>query len=162
MPLARQMPSTAMGSALLVLAATLAPGTHAAPFIDNMAAPDTGQEERPLEKQHKMRGTIRYLGPSDACTKNRHAVDASASLAVGECRADAYRLTDRRGRVVDLVDLFLVTGDADAASDMHIPYGMIDMMVPELKDGGRGTVTYAVIQGAHDPVNVIRDFTPAR
>jgi hypothetical protein len=151
-----------MMSALLVLAVALAPGTRAAVPTSHAPAAGTVQEERPPEEQRKVRGTIRYIGPSDACTTERRAVDASASLAVGECRADAYRLTDRRGRVIELIDLFLVTSDADAASDMHIPFGMIDMMVPEMEDGGRGMVTYAVIPGADGPVNVIRDFAPAR
>lgn len=162
MRLAGPMLSSGMMSALLVLAVGLAPGTRAAASRSHAPPAGTVQEERPPEEQRKVRGTIRYLGPSDACTTERRAVDASASLAVGECRADAYCLTDRRGRAVDLIDLFLVTSDADAAADMHIPYGMIDMMVPELTNGGRGTATYAVLPGADGPVNVIRDFAPAR
>lgn len=162
MHLARTMLSTGVTLALLVLVAVLTPGTRAAASTSHASPAATGQEERPPEEQRKVRGTIRYLGPSDACTTDRQAVDASASLAVGECRAVAYRLTDRRGRVIELIDLFLVTSDADAASDMHIPFGMIDMMVPELEDGERGLVTYAVIPGADGPVNVIRDFAPAR
>ncbi|TFI56527.1 sel1 repeat family protein [Sphingomonas parva] len=111
-------------------------------------------------KLRTVRGVIVTVGPSDVCETDPDVVRASTRLAIGQCRAKLYRLTDRKGRTYDLTDLILYTNDEDAAIDEHIPLGLIDPAETWLSsDEGssvRGAVTFEVLIGAAGAFSIIR------
>lgn len=120
----------------------------------------------PAERRHTLNGAIQFVGFSDICSTESAAIEVIAGMAVGDCRATAYRLVDQRGRVFDLFDLVLFTSDTDAIVDMHIPFGMIDTSETELysDDGGavRGKVTFETVPASGGDLNIITSFKRGR
>lgn len=115
----------------------------------------------PTNRRRSLDGLIDYLGPSPVCTADRAAVERTAALPIGACSATAYRFIDRRGQAMEMVDLELTTSDGDAASTLHIPFGLIDAAESIYSDRGtpiRGRVTFESVAGSSGTIHIIRSF----